>query len=205
MPIELDKPTGSSRPPVVGARGLGQTVVAMVVDKEMRPRLDRDNKPILNSRGKPAQEEVLTVMVMAGTTGTVSGGDLGEDRVPEPGELCRLIFRGLSFGKLIDARKLAGNTVVGDVITVSSPSATIWRGAGDIAAREVDDQATIDRARAKGLSVGWDLEVGYRRATGAEAALVAKAEAAHVEHRARIALDGPATPAAPAFERDDAF
>ena len=201
MPIELDKPTGSSRPPVVGARGLGQTVVAMVVDKEMRPRLDRDNKPILNSRGKPAQEEVLTVQILDGTTGTVSGGDLGDDRVPEPGELCRLIFKGLSFGKLIDARKPVGATVVGDVITVTAPSATVWRGAGDVAAREVVDEATITKARAKGLSVGWDLEIAYRRATPAEAALVAKAEAAHVEHRARITLDGPSA----GDELDDAF
>jgi hypothetical protein len=200
MPIELDTPTTGTRPPVVGARGLGQTVVAMVVDKEQRARLDRDGNPIINSRGKPAQEEVLTVMVMDGTTGTVSGGDLGDDRVPDTGEVCRLIFKGLSFGKLIDARKPVGATQVGDVITVTAPSATVWRGAGDIAAKDVTDQPTIDKARAKGLSVGWDLDVAYRRATPAEAALVSKAEALHVEQRARITLDGPA-----AGQTDDDF
>lgn len=200
MPIELDTPQTGTRPPVVGARGLGQTVVAMIVDKEQRGRLDRDGNPIINSRGKPAQEEVLTVMVLDGTTGTVSGGDLGDDRVPDVGEVCRLIFRGLSFGKLIDARKPVGATQVGDVITVTAPSATVWRGAGDIAAKDVTDQPTIDKARAKGLSVGWDLEVAYRRATPAEAASVSKAEALHVEQRARITLDGPA-----ALADDDSF
>lgn len=200
MPIELDTPQTGTRPPVVGARGLGQTVVAMIVDKEQRGRLDRDGNPIINSRGKPAQEEVLTVMVLDGTTGTVSGGDLGDDRVPDVGEVCRLIFKGLSFGKLIDARKPVGATQVGDVITVTAPSATVWRGAGDIAAKDVTDQPTIDKARAKGLSVGWDLEVAYRRATPAEAASVSKAEALHVEQRARITLDGPA-----ALADDDSF
>lgn len=200
MPIELDTPQTGTRPPVVGARGLGQTVVAMIVDKEQRGRLDRDGNPIINSRGKPAQEEVLTVMVLDGTTGTVPGGDLADDRVPDTGEVCRLIFKGLSFGKLIDARKPVGATQVGDVITVTAPSATVWRGAGDIAAKDVTDQPTIDKARAKGLSVGWDLEVAYRRATPAEAASVSKAEALHVEQRARITLDGPA-----ALADDDSF
>jgi hypothetical protein len=195
MAIELDQPTAGTRPPVVGARGLGQAVIGMVIDKEVRARQDRDGKPILNSRGKPAQEEVLTVMVLAGTTGTVSGGDLADDRVPDVGEVCRLIFRGLGYGKLIDARRAVGGTQVGDVITVTAPSATIWRGAGDIHSKDVTDAAIIDKARAKGLSVGWDLDVAYRRHTAGEAALVAKAEAAHVEHRARIELDTPARPA----------
>lgn len=201
MAIELDSPQTSNRPPVIGARGLGQTVKAMVVDKEQRGRLDKDGKVILNSRGKPAQEEVLTVMVLEGTTGTVSGGDLNDDWTPNTGTLARQIFKGLAFGKLIDARKEAGgSTIVGDVIETTSPSATIWRGQGDIAAKDVTDQATIDKARAKGLSVGWDLEVTYRRATPAEAGLVAKAEQLHMENRERITLDTK-----PAVDIDDAF
>lgn len=201
MAIELDSPQTSNRPPVIGARGLGQTVKAMVVDKEQRGRLDKDGKVILNSRGKPAQEEVLTVMVLEGTTGTVSGGDLNDDWTPNTGTLARQIFKGLAFGKLIDARKeVGGSTIVGDVIETTSPSATIWRGQGDIAAKDVTDQATIDKARAKGLSVGWDLEVTYRRATPAEAGLVAKAEQLHMENRERITLDTK-----PAVDIDDAF
>lgn len=201
MAIELDSPQTSNRPPVIGARGLGQTVKAMVVDKEQRGRLDKDGKVILNSRGKPAQEEVLTVMVLEGTTGTVSGGDLNDDWTPNTGTLARQIFKSLAFGKLIDARKeVGGSTIVGDVIETTSPSATIWRGQGDIAAKDVTDQATIDKARAKGLSVGWDLEVTYRRATPAEAGLVAKAEQLHMENRERITLDTK-----PAVDIDDAF
>ena len=202
MAIQLDNPTTSNRPPVIGARGLGQQVIGMVIDKEMRGRTDKDGKPILNSRGKPAQEEVLTVVVMEGSTGTVSGGELNDDITPNPGDVCRLIFKGLGFGKVIDARKeVGGATMVGDVITVTSPSATVWRGAGDIAAAGVKDQATIDKARAKGLSVGWDLEVAYRRAEATEAGLVARAEQLHMENRERITLDGPK----PAADLDDAF
>lgn len=200
MPIQLDQPT-SNRPPVVSARGLGQTVVAMVVDKEVRARQDREGAPILNSRGKPAQEEVLTVMVLDGTTGTISGGDLGDDRTPDVGEVCRIIVRGLAYGRLIDARRNVGATMVGDVVTITAPSATVWRGAGNIAQERVTDQATIDKARAKGLSVGWDLEITYRRPTAAEAALVSKAEALHVEQRARIQLDTPPQ----TIDLDDAF
>ncbi len=199
MAIELDSPQTSNRPPVIGARGLGQKVRAMVIDKEMRDRLDRDGKNILNSRGKPAKEEVLTVMILEGTTGTVSGGDLNDDWTPEVGSVARLIYKGLAFGKLIDARKeVGGATMVGDVIEETSNSATVWRGQGDIAAKEVTDQATIDKARAKGLSVGWDKEITYRRADKDEAGLVAKAEQLHMENRERINLD--ARPAAEEYE-----
>lgn len=199
MAIELDSPQTSNRPPVIGARGLGQKVRAMVIDKEMRDRLDKDGKNILNSRGKPAKEEVLTVMILEGTTGTVSGGDLNDDWTPEVGSVARLIYKGLAFGKLIDARKeVGGATMVGDVIEETSNSATVWRGQGDIAAKEVTDQATIDKARAKGLSVGWDKEITYRRADKDEAGLVAKAEQLHMENRERINLD--ARPAAEEYE-----
>ena len=201
MAIELDSPQTSNRPPVIGARGLGQKVRAMVIDKEMRDRLDKDGKNILNSRGKPAKEEVLTVMILEGTTGTVSGGDLNDDWTPEVGSVARLIYKGLAFGKLIDARKeVGGATMVGDVIEETSNSATVWRGQGDIAAKEVTDQATIDKARAKGLSVGWDKEITYRRADKDEAGLVAKAEQLHMENRERINLD-----ARPAAEDEEAF
>lgn len=201
MAIELDSPQTSNRPPVIGARGLGQIVKAMIVDKEMRGRVDKDGKAIMNSRGKPAQEEVLTVMVLEGTTGTVSGGDLNDDWTPEVGSVARQIFKGLAFGKLIDARKeIGGATMVGDVIETRSISATVWRGQGDIAAKDVTDQSTIDKARAKGLSVGWDIEVDYRRASAAEAGLVAKAEQLHMENRERITLDPK-----PAVDVDDAF
>lgn len=199
MAIELDSPQTSNRPPVIGARGLGQKVRAMVIDKEMRDRLDKDGKNILNSRGKPAKEEVLTVMILEGTTGTVSGGDLNDDWTPEVGSVARLIYKGLAFGKLIDARKeVGGATMVGDVIEETSNSATVWRGQGDIAAKEVTDQATIDKARAKGLSVGWDKDITYRRADKDEAGLVAKAEQLHMENRERINLD--ARPAAEEYE-----
>ena len=188
MAIQLDQPRNTV--PVIGPRDFGQRALGMVVNKEQRTRLNREGETILNSRGKPAQEEVLTVLVLDGNTGTISGGDLNDDYAPEVGTLGRMIVKGLTFGKLIDARKTAGGTTqVGDVIALSAPSATIWRGAGDIASANVTDPAVVAKARAKGLSVGWDIEVEYRRATPGEAALVARCEELHMELRAGIKLD----------------
>jgi len=189
MAIQLDTPSTSTRPPVVGAREVGAVINGMVIDKEMRGRQDKDGRPILNSRGKPAQEEVLTVLLLEGTTGTVSGGDLADDSTPEVGTVGRIIVKGMAYGALIDARKPVGATQVGDVVTVTARSATVWRGAGDIAAKDVTDDATIAKARAKGLSVGFDLAIGYRRATPAEAALVKRCEELHMERREGITLD----------------
>jgi len=197
MAIQLDTPNTSTRPPVIGAREVGAVVRGMVIDKEMRGRQDKDGKPILNSRGKPAQEEVLTVLVLDGTTGTVSGGDLADDSTPEAGTVGRIIVKGMAYGALIDARKPIGATQVGDVVTITAKSATVWRGAGDIAAKDVTEEATIAKARAKGLSVGFDLAIDYRRATPAEAALVAQAEQLHMERRNAITLD-----AKPELEED---
>lgn len=189
MAIQLDKPTANTRPPVVSPRGLGQKVVGMIVDKEVRERRDRDGMPILNAAGKPSNEEVLTVLILDGTTGVVSGGDLGDDWTPEPGSVARIIIRGLTYRKLIDARRVVGGTQVGDVITVTCRTATIWRGKADIAQSNVDDDTIIRKARDKGLRIGWDLDITYGRAVAEELALVAKAEKLHTETRARIQLD----------------
>ena len=189
MAIELDSPRSSI--PVIGPRDFGQRAKGMVVNKEQRTRLDRDGETILNSRGKPAQEEVLTILVLDDNTGTISGGDLNDDYTPEAGSVARMIIRGLTFGKLIDARKAVGVTQVGDVIELSADTATIWRGKGDIAQSSVSDPQVVARARAKGLSVGFDVEVAYRRANPSEAALVAKAEQLHMEMKA-IPLDSKA-------------
>ena len=189
MAISLDTQSTSTRPPVVAARALGAKVVGMVVDKEMRGRIDRDGNPILNARGKQSQEEVLTILIMDGTTGTISGGDLADDRTPDKGEVCRVIFRGMGYGSLIEARKLVGPTQVGDVLTITADTATIWRGAGDIAAKQITDSDTIAKARAKGLSISWDLSIGYRRAGSKDTDLLAEAEAKHMELRSAIALE----------------
>lgn len=192
--IELDTPGQSSRPPVIAPRNVGAVVIGAVVNMERRPRLDREGNPINNSRGRPASEEILTILTLDGTTGTVTDDD--DEYTPPAGSLCRLIFAGLKWGRLIDARKAGaeGRTRVGDIVTVTSPTATIWRGKGDKAFSDVDDVDKIARARAKGLSVGFDWKVEYRRPSAAETDIVARAVAAH--HAAQAA-------AAP--ELDDAF
>lgn len=188
--IDLDQGPGqTSRPPVIAPRNVGAVVVGAVVDMERRPRLDREGAPIMNSRGKPASEEILTILTLDGTTGTVTADD--DEWTPPAGTVCRLIFAGIKWGRLIDARKLGaeGRTRVGDIVTVTTPTATIWRGKGDIAARDVDDVDKIARARAKGLSVGFDWKVDYRRASADEAAIVAQAVAAHQAQKAAAAPD----------------
>lgn len=188
MAIQLDTPR-STRPPVFGARGLGQRAIGMVIDQEQRARTNADGEAVMNSRGKPAQEQVLTVLVLEGNTGTASGGDLNPDYEPEVGSVGRMIFKGLGFGKLIDARKtIEGNAQVGDVVVATATAATIWKGKGDIMQQGVTDEGVLAKARDKRLSIGMEIEVTYRRATPAEAALVAKAEQLHMELKA-IPLD----------------
>jgi len=195
MAIGLDDHTTGTRPPVVRAAGFGQTVIGMVIDKEVRPRRSREGAPILKADGRPSHEEVLTVMIMGGSTGIISGGDFGDDRTPDTGEVCRLIVKGRDYGALIDARKKGtkGATNVGDVITTTATAATIWRGKGDIAKAGTTDPDDVTKARTKGLSVSWDTVTTYRAATPDEAALVVKAEGLHHQLRERISLDQAAS------------
>lgn len=215
MAIELDTPRAAGLP-VANVREIGQTIKGMVIDKWVREQHDKSGSPIpkLNAQGgqirkrdgNPAykMEEVLTIMVMEGTTGTITVGS-GLDAemvVPEVGSLVRLIFKGMGYNKLIEARNAAGGgTNVSDVIDETAASATIWRGAGDIAKANVTDSAVITKARGQGLSIGMDLDVTYRRATAAEAGLVAQAEQHYHSRKAAITLDAPR----PAIDVDDAF
>jgi hypothetical protein len=214
MAIELDTPRAAGLP-VANVREIGQTIKGMVIDKWVREQHDRSGNPIpkvdaqgrqINKRnGSPAykMEEVLTIMVLAGTTGTITMGS-GLDAemvVPEVGSLVRLIFKGMSYNKLIEARNTAGGgTNVGDVINETAMSATIWRGAGDIAKANVTDPAVVAKARSQGLSIGMDLDVTYRRAMADEAGLVAQAEQHYHSRKAAITLDQK-----PAVDVDDAF
>ncbi len=186
MTIHLDNPT-STRPPVLSTRGFGLRGVGMIVDKEQRARKDQKGDPILSKLGRPTYEEVLTVTVLEGTTGTITDGH--DERVPKPGELVRLIFKGPAYAELIDARKrVGGNTQVGDVVTVTTTSATTWRGAGDMADRNVTDPDVVRRARDKSWSVSWNVTADYRRPRADELGLVEEAEAHHHELRPAITL-----------------
>lgn len=192
MAIDLDTAQTSNLPPIIGARGIGQTVIGMVIDKQVRKSINKDGSPKLNSKGNPASEEVLTIVVMDGTDGVVSGKDLDPDWTPDVGSVARMIFGGRPFGQLIDARKAVGGTTqVGDVVTVKAETAVIWRGRGDIAVPSTTDPNQIAQARAKNLTIGWNLSVEYRRALPAEAGLVAQAEQLHVKRRDAVQLDDP--------------
>ena len=206
MAVELDTPR-APQIPVAGTRDLGQVVVGMVCDKWIRERHDGDGNPIMNKRGAVAKEEVIVILIMDGTTGTikVGSGIDAEESVPQPGDVSRLIFKGMDYGRLIDARRdgVGGGTQVGDVIRVEAKSATIWKGKGEIERQGVTDPAVIAKAVAAKLSVGMDREVRYRRAKPDEAELVTKAERVYHDRKAAITLDAPSS-SAPA-DIDDAF
>ena len=193
MAISLDDHVASSRPPVVRAAGFGQVVEGMVILKEVRPRLKRDKTPILKADGRPSKEEVLTVMVMADTTGVVSSGGLDDDRTPAAGEVARIIVKGAGYKQLIDARKAGtgDKTDVGNVIRIEAHTAVIWEGEGKIipGMERVTDETLVAKARAKGHSVGWNTTTTFRPARPDEAALVTRAEALHAEQKKRISLD----------------
>lgn len=205
MAITLGQPKAPGLP-VVQPRHLGARLAGMVVNTQVRQRQD-NGEPIYKPNGKPSYEEVVTLLILDGTTATISGGDFEDDRAPEPGEICRRIYRGRPYGQLIEARNnIRGQLQVGDVIEETSPTATIWKGPGQVARAGVDNLDDINKARAKGLTVGWDLDITYRRATPQEADLVTRAEAVHMEHRQTTPLDngsgGAAAQPGP-FDDDD--
>lgn len=208
MAIELDAPR-TPQIPVADTREVGHVVIGMICDKWVRERFDKDGDPIKNKRGSTAKEEVLVILTMPGTTGTIkfgSGLDV-EERAPESGELSRVIVSGVTYKALIDARReCGGQTQVGDVIRIEAKSATIWKGRGDMLAQGVTDADKIAKAITQKLTVGMDREVRYRRAKPEEASLVAQAERIFHERKAAraITLDGGSSPAA-AVDSDDAF
>lgn len=191
MAIALDE-ARAPLPPVANVRDFGQKVRGMVIDKWVRDRQKKDGTPIKNARGKIAQEEVLTLLALEGTTGTVTMGSGldSEEKVPAAGEVIRLIFKSRTYGQLIDARKkVGGNTQVGDVIEQTALTATIWAGEGEIAAQDVTDPAKIAKARQQNFSVGWNTDIEYRRPNADEAGLVAKCEQLYHERQKRVDLD----------------
>ena len=105
MPIILNeqKPAGL---PVVKRQRIGETFVGMVVRTQQRAIL-RDGEPVLNDRGKPRQELVVTCITLPGTTAAAGIGD--ETKVPAPGDRVRLILRGGAFSQWIEQlRELGG-------------------------------------------------------------------------------------------------
>ena len=210
MAIVLDE-ARPDRAPVLQPRDFGAVTVLMIAQKEIRQRNQRVNNELIRMTrpdGRPMMEEVLTGIVLDGTTALAPDDDPLSDGKPVPvGSVARWIAKSRAYGALIDARKnVGGTTQVGDVITIRTTGATVWRGQGDLVQAGVTDPDALVRARAKGLTIGWDLEVTYRRALPTEAALVAQAEALYHElaQSKAISLDQGAA-ARPQYEDESPF
>jgi hypothetical protein len=144
--------------PVVKRTALDQVFNGAVLKAEARDRMKRgdggESVVILNRRGNPAQEMVVTTLVLPGTTAPAGLGD--EEGVPEPGDIVRLILKGKSFADWIEAKKsLPNNTVaVGDVVSTVTNVAQVYDAQGNPSGPEITDQAAIDAARLKSKTVG---------------------------------------------------
>ena len=104
----------------------------------------------------------------------------------------RVILRGRSFAEWIQQKnELGGPLQVGDVIEQITNSAQVYDANGKPMGKELTTQAEV-AAVPRGRSVGVYGPVTLRRATAAEAALVAQAEQAYHATAKAIVLDDDA-------------
>lgn len=189
MTIPLDEPRAKGLP-VVKRTALGQQFNGMLVRQERRNIL-KNGEPVINERGKPKQELVLTTLALPGTTAPAAIGDT--QGVPEVGDLVRLILRGAAYSEWIEQTNALGRPVqVGDVVEQTTTHGQAYTAEGKPDGAKLTTQPQIDAVpRSKTLGIYGPLTV--RPATTAEAAYVARAEQAYHELKAAaaqpIALD----------------
>ena len=195
MPITLDEPTGP-RIPVMKRQRIGDTVTGAVVRTEQRDAM-KDGAPVpkdvSNPDGKKRQELVVTIVVLPGTTMPAGIGQDNPATVPTPGEVCRMILRGASFGQWIEAKNALGQLQVGDIVTQTLDHAQVYNAQGAPAGGKLTTQAEVD-AVPRGQSVGVYGPLALRRALPAEAQYVQLAEAEYLAQTATTLPD--TTPAA---------
>ena len=152
MPIE-DPNIAPTSSPVLKHTAIGEKFVGvMCAFKKQRDRT-KDNAPMLKPNGKVAQELVLTMMTMPGTTMQV--GKVGEHRTPETGEVVRAILKGKSFGHFIDANNALGGKVgVGYIVEIGTDVAQAYDEKGAAIGPELRTQAECD-AVPRGRTLGY--------------------------------------------------
>lgn len=200
MAIALDTERQSF--PNVRHRAIGQEFVGMVVDRQVRDRKKYGTDEVeIGANGKPRKEEVVTLLVMEGTTAPVGKGE--DDRDAVVGETVKFIVKGRTYGAVIDARKkLDGVPMVGDVVRTRYREASIMHEGKVVETLNTNEEVTAKRL--KGKVVVPELDVKVRRAKPDEAALVAKAEQTyHQLHNEGVALAAPA--AASTVDPDDVW
>ena len=173
--------------PVVKRTTIGEVLNSMIVRRQQRDVL-KDGDKVINPRtGRPKQELVMTVMVLEGTT--APAGIKDSVGVPAPGDLVRVIFRGKSFADFIQEANNLGQLQVGDVLTQVTDSAQAYDANGNSTGKPLTTQEEVDVALRRRQTVGVYGQLSLRRATAAEAAWVAKAEAAYHATSEAIPVD----------------
>lgn len=204
MPIDLNDDVQRTSTPVVKRQKIGDKFVGAIVRFEQRDVMKKNEKtgllePSLKPNGKAKQELVVTCVAMPKTTSPAGIGD--HTKVPEPGDIVRLILRGGAFGDWIEARKSHrnGGLRVGDVVVQTVEFAQAYHADGTPKGGKITDQATADEVP-RNTAIGFygPLTLHEPKPDGAE--WVAKAEEAHREANA-IQL----APAAGAVDDDEPF
>jgi len=182
MPIELEGDGAGPGAPIIKKQALGEYFIGAMCAEPIRRQVHKpDGEPVFKKDGRPRYEMVVTCLTMPGTTAAASIG--GDEGVPEPGDVVRLIFRGGGFAQWIDALDaqkvklgLKGrfHGRAGDVIEQTVEYGQAWSADGTKIGGELRTQAECD-AVPRTQSLGYYGPLTMRSATPAEAEWDAKA------------------------------
>lgn len=192
MTIDLNTPGSGGGLPVLKRRRLGESFTGMLVKAPEQRDVLKEGAPVLKDNGKPRQELVVTLMAI---TSTMVAGLGGNDAVPEPGDLVRVILRGGGYGQWIDAEGACAGRKVGDVITITSTHGQAYDANGRPSGGQLTTQADID-ALPRSVTLGIYGDLAIRRAEASEEPWVTKAEAAYHSLATERRIDLEPAPAA---------
>jgi hypothetical protein len=189
MGITLDEDRGSgTRHPILKRKVIGESFTGALVKAPEQRDVLKEDKPVLKPNGKPKQELVITLLALPGATMKAGIGDM-VPAVPLPGEIVRVIVRGLSFSQWIDAKKAHGGKLhVGDMVTVTTTHGQAYDANGNPTGGKLETQAECD-AVPRERSLGMYGDITLRSASTDEADWVAKAEAAYRNETAIVVAD----------------
>ena len=214
MAIKLQDQTAPTFP-VLRNQLIGEMAMLAIIKYEQRDRLvtNKVTKQLekipngVKRDGSPKfkQELVVHCLAMPGTNMEYKIGDVY--RCPQPGERVRLILKGLSFGKWIEARKThrGGQDLnVGDVVLTGTNQAQAYDQDGNSKGQPItDQQEALKVPRGQTLGFYGPIELAEptdpQWVTAAEEAFLADQRA---EQAAR-AIPADTTPAASRSYLDD--
>lgn len=182
MPIEYEGDGAGPGTPIVKKQALGEHFIgAMCAEPERRQVHKPDGEPVFKKDGKPRYELVVSCITMPGTT--AKAGIAGDEAVPDPGDVVRLIFRGGGYAEWIDALDKQRDALgvkgrflgrAGDILEQTVEYGQAWSADGTKIGGELRTQAECD-AVPRTQSLGYYGPLVMRSATPAEAEWDAKA------------------------------